>query len=264
MRPLWLAPLVGCAPLEAALESPYVLTTGLGEVRSIALLPGDALVVAASTGTVRVDGTGATTPLGPPADAVTTFPDRLVVVSDGQVRWGPIPAASQPFRASAALDVPGARDALGWYDDTALVLTRSGLARLRFDGGGLEPLGAAPPGARGLALSGTPGAVLVVTGDGVHTWRAGAGFEPLVVADHARAAAVDALGQTWLVHGEPAQLSRIGADGTLTAVAHHLGAPVDAHCGGGGLLPATHLYLAGAGGTVDYLPLPTSRGDRSP
>lgn len=259
MTGVLLALLVGCASLEAALESPYVLATGLGDARSLALLPGSGLVVASSTGTFRVDGTGAATRIGPASLAVTTLDDRLVWVSDGAVRWGPLPLEGQPIVAAGAVEVAGARDVLGWFDHDALVLTDRMLGRVTFDGAAIERLAEAPAGARALALGGSPRTALLVADDALYAWTDGVLTPVVSRLTRARAAAVGPAGQTLLIHGEPAVLSHVAADGTLTTVARHLDAPADAHCGAGGLLPATHLYLAGASGTVDYLPLPDPR-----
>ncbi|MDP2306612.1 MAG: hypothetical protein Q8P18_11375 [Pseudomonadota bacterium] len=239
--------LLGC--LDRLLESPYVLATGLGDVRSVAPSTDGRLWVAASTGVYAIDGEGRAERIEEaPALAVASHPDRTYVLRDGRVTWG----------GGAGLDAPGAVDILGGHDALVVLYPdhyeRIGpgdpsgaprhLARL---GGTLD--------ARAVAL-GPDGGWIVVSEHALQ--NVGADGAVTTVIDglvDARAAVVDVKGRIYVAQGDPQELWRVdpGAPSPLVSVARWLGDPKDLHFGVGGLLATENTYVANGAGTLEYV-----------
>ncbi|MDP2311419.1 MAG: hypothetical protein Q8P41_00825 [Pseudomonadota bacterium] len=232
--------LAGC--LDRLLESPYVLAPGLGEVRSVAARADGQLVVATGTGVYAVDWEGRAERIeDTPADAVSTHPDRLFVLRGGRVTW-----------PGGGVDLPGAVDILGGYDDRLVALYPDALELLDLAAGTRVRLPLGVPDARTVAL-GPEGAYLVVT---EHTLLSIAvdGTIATLARDlvDARAAAVDPKGRVYVAQGDPEDLWRVDGP-ALTSIARWLGDPRDLHFGFGAHLPPENAYVANGTGTLDYV-----------
>lgn len=230
--------LLGC--LDRLLESPYVLTPGLGDVRSISPLVEGGLLVASSTGVYRVDEEGRAERVGDAADAVSVGPQNEYVLRGGRVSWD-----------GGSVDVPDAVDVIAGYDEL-LVLFPDSYARIDTGNGLRRSWQLGSIDARSIAL-GPEGSYLVVSDDTLYRLYSGGGFSALVTGlVDARAAAVDAKGRIYVVHGTPQELWRLDPEG-LVSVARWLGDPNDLHFGLGGLLPQENIYIANGAGTIDYV-----------
>jgi hypothetical protein len=232
--------LAGC--LDQLLESPYILTTGLGEARSVSPGPNGQLLVAASKGVYQVDGSGASTRISEAADALTVHPRRVYLRRGGVIAWD-----------DTSVDAPGALDIQAGYDVLAVLYAD----RLVLDGR-FGALGAPLPD-RTIALDRTdartvalgPSGYLVVTESALLAVDPGVKVLVDGLVD-ARAAVTDAKGRVYVVQGSPSELWRVD-DGKLVSIARWLGDPRDLHFGLGGVFPAENLYIATGMGTLEYV-----------
>ncbi len=243
--------LAGC--LDELLESPYVLATGLGEVRSIAPGLDGRLLAATSTGLYAIDGEGKAERVGEPAVAVSVHPGRTYSLDEKGVSWW-----SPDYNDSGGIvgePPPSEVDLLAGYDELA-TLQRRGLVLWPLDKKSI-PRDVAVPESRAVAL-GPPSTYLVVTPTTLYTVSAEDVATPLVTGlTDARAAATDANGRVYVAQGAPTELWRVepvpGGPARLVSVAKYLGDVRDLHFGIGGLLPRENLYIANGAGSVDYV-----------
>lgn len=230
------------ACLDRVLESPYVLTTGLGEVRSLAPGLDGRLLAATSTGLWAVTPEGRADRLDPAVGrAVSTHPGVVYVLADEQVSAGP----------GATVSTPGAVDVLAGYDEVVVAYPdRLDLHALDASTRRAVPVA----GVRAVAL-GPPGEYLVVTADALFRVDA-TGVHPLVTGlVDARAASTDARGHVYVAHGAPTELFRLDdatSPATLAPVAKWLGDVRDLQFGVGPF-PPQNLYIATGDGTLDYV-----------
>lgn len=230
----------GC--LDQLLESPYVLTPGLGEVRALSPGLNGELLVATSTGLYAVDGNGVGTRTGDPADGVTVHPGVTYVRRGGTVTYD-----------GGEIDVAGAVDILAGYDELAVLYPDRLVLDGRFGHVGpptpdrVVPLGRADARAVALGPTGylvtTPTALLAVNAD-IRVLAEG--------LTDARAAATDTRGRVYVAQGAPTELWRVDAGG-LVSMARWLGATRDLQFGLGGLLAVENVYIANGAGSVDYV-----------
>lgn len=237
MTLLWA--LAGC--LDRMLEAPWVLTSGIGEARSLAPDGTGAWLVATDRGVARIDGEGKASDVeAGAADAVSTHPGRVYVLRDGVVRW-----PGGEARVDGAIDVAGGWDALWVLTPDTLWAVDPATGEKTARATGLD-------GARAVALGPEPEA-LVVTRDAVVAIGPGGGARALATGlVGPRAACTDARGRVFVAAGEDPALWRLDAAGPVLA-ARYLGDVRDLHVGLGGLLPAENLYLAVGTGSIDYL-----------
>ena len=230
----------GC--LDELLESPYVLTPGLGEVRAVAPGLHGELLVASATGLYAIDGNGVATRTGEAADGVTVHPGVVYVRRGGTVSYD-----------GGAIDVTGAVDILAGYDALAGLYPDRLVLDGRFGHTGppmpdrVVSLGRTD--ARAVALG--PTGYLVTTATALLAVDA----DVRVLADgltDARAAATDTRGRVYVAHGAPTELWRVEPTG-LVSMARWLGDTRDLQFGLGGLLPAENVYIANGAGSVDYV-----------
>lgn len=244
--------------MDAVLEAPYVLGTGLGEARSLSHSGRESFFVAAREGVWELDAEGRRTLVAPgEAEAVTAHPGTLYVLGGGALRWGPLPAAGQQLQEAGRQPAPGVRDLLAWCDGSVLLAGNDEITALNVQTGESWAFALGLEGLRALALGPGDGCdhALVVAGARVLAVNP-AGARPLAEGLVApRAAALDARGRLWVVAGEPPELLRV-EDGRTTVFARFLGDPRDLIAGLGGLLPPANLYLADGEGTVDYVHAP--------
>ncbi len=235
--------ILGC--LDRLLEAPYVLTTGLGDVRSVSPGRDGGLLAATSTGVYAIAADGTAHLLDPsPASAVSADSRRAYVLREGRASWD-----------GGESVTPGAVDLLAGYD-TLLVLTPTTLhavapdAKSRLFSSGFT-------GARAVTL-GASGGYLVVSEDTLWSVPGASDGGPSTATPlltglvDARAAAIDARERVYVVQGDPRGLWRV-EDGRLTRMARWLDAANDLHFGVGGAFPAEQAYIATGTGTVDYV-----------
>lgn len=246
----------GCA--DALLEAPYVLSTGLSEVRSVSASGRNTLIVGGEGGLWEVDGEGRHAPLAEGAvDALTVDPRRLYVLGGGRIQYGPIPAAGQPFLPTGSQAAPGVVDLQAWCDGTVLLGSSQEITAWNPDTGETSAFALGLDGLRALALGGGDGCgyalvttatrLLAVTPTGVEVLA-----HDLV---DARAATLDHAGRVWVVAGDPLTLDQV-VSGEATIFARYVGDVHDLVPGFGGLLPPSNLYLGGADGTIGYVYVP--------
>ena len=232
--------LAGC--LDELLESPYVLATGMGEARSVSPDSSGQLIVAASNGVYKVEGSGAATRISEAADALTVHPRRVYLRRGGVIAWD-----------DASVDAPGALDIQAGYDVLAVLYADRLVLDGRFGAHG------EPRPDRTIALGRTeahtvalgPSGYLVVTESALLAVDPGVKVLVDGLVD-ARAAATDARGRVYVVQGAPPELWRVD-DGKLVSIARWLGDPRDIHFGLGGVFPAENLYIATGMGTLEYV-----------
>ncbi|MFT5682964.1 MAG: hypothetical protein ACI8RZ_003888 [Myxococcota bacterium] len=242
--------LIGC--LDAILEAPYVLTTGLTEIRSIAPSGRSTMLAATPGGVVEIAGNGSTTRLGEQSvQAIAAHATAIYLLSDGVLLWGEMPASGERIGALSRIPVPGVVDIQSWCDEQVLLAGSAGLKVFHREAGTITDYPVALPPLKAVSLpAGGPcdgavviaeGAVIEVLGETLHRYPIDA---PRIVTPGRD-------GHTWVIHGEPPVLSRLES-GTLSLRAEHLGDPLDAHFGSGELFSPGNIYLADASGTLDY------------
>jgi hypothetical protein len=231
--------LAGC--LDRMFESPYVLATGLGEVRSITPGLDGHMLAATSTGVWSVDGGGVTRQLSQtPARAVATHPRRMYTLVEDAITW-----------EGGSASVPGAVDFLAGFGPL-VVLFPDAVDTLDPDTGTRARLVAGIHDARAVAL-GTEGTYLVVTADSVLSVSATGAVTPLATGlVNARAAVMDDRSRVYVAQGEPSELWRIDPSG-LVRIARWLEEPRDLQFGTGGAFPTENAYIAAGDGTLDYV-----------
>ncbi len=242
--------LLGC--LDAILEAPYVLTTGLTEIQSIAPSGRTTMLAATSGGVVEIDGSGSHTLLSEhSARAVAAHATVIYLLTDEALLWGAMPPRGQSIGALSSVPVAGVVDIQSWCDERVLLAGAAGLQVFERSSGTISSYPAALPPLSAVSLpaeSPCSGAV-VVSGDAVIE----------VTGEQIRRTPVEAPRivtpgrdrHIWVIHGAPPVLSRL-EDGALSLRAEHLGDPLDAHFGAGELFSPSNIYLADAAGTLDY------------
>lgn len=233
--------LLGC--LDRMLESPYVLTAGLGEVRSLSPDGKGHFVLATRDGVVEVAADGKATPRTPgPAYAVSSDSDRVYVLREGTVDWD-----------RTGIRAPGAVDILRSRDDELLVLTPDRLEAIDATTGARSIRAEGLTAARALAI-GPEGRNIVVTATAlISVGRDGRDTIAEGLID-ARAAAMDAAGRWYVVAGAPPQLWRVDSPGAAPVlIARWLGDARDIHFGTGDAFTSDTLYIATGTGSLDYL-----------
>jgi hypothetical protein len=182
---------LGCIPpfLVDAIDIPFVLATGLGEIHSLAIGPDRTLLAATDRGLVSIDAEGHVTPAEHErADtrAVTAFPRGIVALTSTGIALG------------AAPPLPRARDiAAGWFDEL-LAVTADELLAVREDGG-WRVLARGLGDARAVAIGAREGSALVVAGDALvevtYGTEGGGTTYPVAALPSARAVAVGRTGR---------------------------------------------------------------------
>lgn len=251
---LLIGALVGC--YSERLEAPYVLSTGLGEAKSISPSVRATLLAASSTGIWELNQEGTANRLwDQPTLAVTSSPNTLFALSGGQALGGEYPAPGQTWKPTLQIDATGATDLLAWCEGLVLIADKGGITAWDMLSGETSLWSAEPKGVTALALSADCGAVLAVTPDAV--WSVNATGATAVCSGliSARAAAVDRQGQLWVVAGDPPVLNQVKG-GKAEVFARFLGDPRDLHFGTVDPWPTQNLYLADGEGTVDYVRTP--------
>ena len=244
--------LAGC--MSAILESPYVLSTGLGDVHSVAPTGANTMLVATSKGAYEIDGKGAAQTLTTtPATAVTAHPTvRYVVDAKGILA----------LDGEARLEREGIADAQAWCDESVLFTAESAIwqwdpatGQTRIWAEGFSDLSALS-----LATEAKCESVLALDGDrALRVWAAQREVLASDLAD-AKALATDGLGVLHALSGTPPTLLRY-VDETWQPIARKLDGATDLHFGFGGSFPRENLYLTGKG-SLDYLrPPPISTPD---
>ena len=258
MSARWTALLLLTGCLSEVLEAPYVLSTGLGEARSVCPSTRLTMLVASSTGLWEVDGEGAMAQvLAGDCSAVSMSPRDAYALCDGQLTWGALPAPGALAQGWSRKAAPGVRDVQVWCDGTVMLGDPASVTSWDPATGETSLWAEGLPGLRALALGGGEGCdwLTVVAGDrvlAVTPTGQSALAEGLVAP---RAAAVDRQGRLWVVAGEPAVLSQV-TGGKAQEFARYLGDPRDLQFGLGGLLPPSNGYLADGQGTLDYVYAP--------
>ncbi|MDG1481427.1 MAG: hypothetical protein P8R54_17665 [Myxococcota bacterium] len=242
--------LTGC--LDAILEAPFVLSTGLTEVRSITPSGRTTMLAATPGGVVEIDGSGAHTLLSThPARAIAAHATVIYLLTDDALLWGAMPPPGERIGALSHISVAGVVDIQSWCHGQVLLAGAAGLQTFDSSSGMLSPYPAKLPPLKSVSLPAEApctGAV-VASADAVIE----------VIGEELRSLPVDTPrvvtpgrdGHTWLIHGTPPILSRM-QDGTLSLRAEHIGNPLDAHFGTGELFSPSNIYFADAAGTLDY------------
>lgn len=240
------------------LEAPYVLSTGLSEIRSITPSGRNTLIVGGRGGLWEVDGEGHNAVLGEGAvDALTAHPNRLYVLGGGTVRYGPIPASGQPFLPAGSYETPGVLDMQAWCDGTVLLESPQEITAWNPDTGETSAFAMGLSGLRALTLGGGDGCdyALVTT----ETSLLQVTPTDVVVLAHdlvdARAATHDRTGRVWVVAGAPPVLYVVES-GKARVFAESVGDVRDVVPGYGGLLQPSNLYLGGSDGSIGYVHAP--------
>lgn len=242
--------LLGC--LDAILEAPYVLTTGLSEARSLAPTSRRTMLVATPTGLLEVDGSGKYELLTEQSvHAVSAHPEVIYLLTSAGLQWGALPASGDPLLDLKTIPAPGVVDVQSWCDDLVLLAGDSGLQIFDPATASITAHGAALPPVHAVSLlpqSPCAGAVVLSADALIEIHGTKIARIPL---SQPRTAAPGRDGHTWVVHGEPPVLSRLEG-GALEPRANHLGDPRDAQFGNGELFSANNLYFADGSGTLDY------------
>lgn len=244
--------LLGC--LDAWLEAPYILTSGLAPVHSLSPSSDDSFFAATDAGLVRIHGDGQHALIDPePATAVSAHGDRLYALRGAELRWTPLPL-STPLVWTRRPAPAGTHDLQAWCEDSVALATDAGLMRWTPEDDQIVPLRWGEGAVSRLAVS--PQAVctelLVLSGDTVAR-RSASGSTPLVSGvSEARAIAAAGDGSVWVVHGASPVLSVIDG-GALAVRARHLGDVRDVWFGSGaGLWSPANAYFASGEGRIDY------------
>ena len=254
---------VGAGCLDALLEAPYILSTGLHGPERMSPSPSGTILVASAGGLVEIDGEGAARTLDPaPAVAVAATPEVIYVLSaDGRLRWAGW-AELQAGRATWSAQVlpPGVRDLQSWCNGELRLASAQGVLRWSPEAPELTP---APEVAAGAVLPPLERLELLATGgcEGVLGLSADTLLwltptETRVLAERLEAplaVASDRHGGVWLVAGTPPALWFLTAEGTLEQRARHLGGARDLLFGPGELLDRRNAYLIGEEGRLDYV-----------
>lgn len=248
--------LPGC--LSELLEAPYVLSTGLGEARSVCASGRTTMLVASGTGLWEVDGEGhASALLTGDCAAVTAGPRAAYAACDGGIRFGPLPPPGTPASAWASRPMPGVRDLQAWCDGDVMIGDAASVTSWNPETDETALWAEGLPGLRAVSLGGGEGCdwLTVVTEDAV--WEVKPTGKRALVEGlvGARAAALDGRGRLWVVAGASPALSRI-EEGKRIEFASHLGDARDLAFGYGGLLPPSNAYLADGAGSLDYVHTP--------
>ena len=245
--------LSGCRYAEVLESAPYVLSTGLGELRAIALGPDGTAYVAGPKGVLQVQGDGkAALVLDGDARLVAALPDRLFAVHGDVLEWTPR-GAPFPGAVGGSMSLPGAVDLLAWCDGDLLVAYADHLELWRVGQEAVRPFGASLDHIRAVAM-GSPvcGTALVLTDDTL--WSVPATGAPVALArglQAPRAVASDRLGRAWIVSGEPAALGRL--EGSSLVPVATLGDVRDVVFGQTGLYKPHNAYLAEGDGRIEYV-----------
>ncbi len=245
--------LSGCRYADVLESAPYVLSTGLGELRAIALGPDGTALVAGPKGILEVQGDGkATVALDGDARLVAALPDRLFAVHGDVLEWT-FRGASFPQAGGGSQNLPGLVDLLAWCDGQLLLayadhleLWRLGQEVERGFGGPLEHIRAIAPGAPDC------GSVLALTDDAL--WSVSVAGTPVQLAHELkapRAVASDRLGRVWIVSGDPTTLARL--DGSSLVPVAGVGDVRDLVFGHMGLYKPHNAYLAEGDGRIEYV-----------
>jgi hypothetical protein len=242
--------LAGC--LDAILEAPYVLTTGLTEIHSISPTGRGTMLAATPAGIVEIDGSGRHVLLArQPARAVAAHARTLYLLTDDALLWGDLPERGGLATHLSSIPAPDVVDIQAWCNERLLLAGSSGLEIFDPAVGIISAHPTALPPLRAVSLPATApceGAV-VVSEDAVIE------VTGIQVRRHAvsspRLATPGRDGHIWVIHGDPPVLSRLDSDG-LSLRAEHIGDPRDAHFGTGGLFSPGNIYLADGSGTLDY------------
>ena len=242
--------LMGC--LDAILEAPFVLSTGLTEVRSIAPSGRITMLAATPGGVVEIDGSGNHTLLSEhSARAITAHAMVVYLLTDDALLWGAMPLPGERFGALAQVPVTDVVDIQSWCDGKVLLAGAAGLQVFDSSSGTLSPYPTKLPPLRSVSLlAGLPCTGAVVISSDAVIEVSGEQLQRIPV-DAPRVATPGRDGHSWLIHGTPPVLSRI-KDGTLSLRAEHIGDPLDAHFGTGELFSPSNIYFADAAGTLDY------------
>ena len=243
--------LSGCRYADVLESAPYVLSTGLGELRAIAAGPDGTALVAGPKGVLEVAGDGkATLALDGDARLVAAQPNRLFAVHGDVLEWS-IRGTPQ---AGGSQSLPGIVDMLAWCDGDLLMAYGDHLALWRFGQELERTFGAPVQGIRAVA-AGSPdcSSALVLTNDALWSVPAAGPTAPIVRGLTApRAVATDPLGRAWIVSGNPVALARV--DGAaLVPVASDLGDVRDVVFGHMGLFKPHNAYLAEGDGRIEYV-----------
>jgi hypothetical protein len=245
--------LSGCHYADVLESAPYVLSTGLGELRAIALGPDGTAYVAGPKGVLEVQGDGkAAVVLAGDARLVAALPDRLFAVHGDVLEWMPRDGAF-PGAVGGSMSLPGAVDLLAWCDGDLLVAYATHLELWRVGQEAVRPFGPAVDHVRAVAM-GSPDcrSALALTDDAV--WSVPASGAAVALARDLkapRAIASDRLGRVWIVSGEPAQLGRL--DGSSLVPVAGLGDVRDVVFGQTGLYKPHNAYLAEGDGRIEYV-----------
>ena len=244
--------LSGCRYADVLESAPYVLSTGLGELRAIALGPDGTAYVAGPKGVLEVQGDGkAAVVLDGDARLVAALPDRLFAVHGDVLEWTPRGAAF-PGAVGGSMSLPGAVDLLAWCDGDLLVAYADHLELWRVGQEEVRPFGAPVDRIRAVAMGPDCGSALALTDDALWSVPASGAAVALARALKApRAVASDRLGRAWIVSGEPAALGRL--DGSSLVPVASLGDARDFVFGQTGLYKPHNAYLAEGDGRIEYV-----------
>jgi hypothetical protein len=244
----------GCRFAEVLESTPYVLSTGLGELRAIATGPSGTAFVAGPKGVLEIAGDGkATSALDGDARLVAAQPGRLFAVFGDVLEWT-IRTSASPQAAGGSQSLPGVVDLLAWCDGDLLIAYADHLALWRLGQEVERTFGAPVPGIRAVAV-GSPecGSALVLTNDALWSVPATGPTAPLVRGlKDPRAVASDPLGRAWIVSGDPVALARVDGS-SLVPVASDLGDVRDVVFGHMGLFKPHNVYLAAGDGRIEYV-----------
>lgn len=244
--------LTGC--LGAVLEAPFVLASGLGEVRGLSPSSRHTLLAATADGVLEISAEGRVTRRvsGVDARAVAAHRERLYVLDDDGIRYGALHADGQ-VGALGLWGRPGIRDIAAGCSETVLFADAEGVGRWVPGSDATGRLGPRVSGVRALALDPLQPCegVLVLTEEEVR-WVTEAASVPVVAGLSApQAFGIDRWGGVWVVEQDPPVLVRRTRHGPEVR-ARFLGPTSDLLFGPGDLLHPANAYLSGPEGTLDY------------
>jgi hypothetical protein len=246
--------LSGCRYAEVLEKAPYVLTTGLGELRAIATGPGDTVFVAGPKGVLEIAGDGTpTSAVDGDARLVAAQPDRLFAVRGDVLEWT-FRGASFPQAGGGSQALPGIVDLLAWCDGELLVAYADHLALWRLGQEVERPFGTPVEGIRAVAVGSPNCASALALTDGA-LWSVPASGQPIQLAaglSATRAVARDRLGRAWIVSGDPVTLARVDGS-SLVPFASDLGDVRDVVFGHLGLFKPQNVYVAAGEGRIEYV-----------
>ena len=243
--------LTGC--VSQLLEAPYVLSSGLGEARSVAPTGNNTLLAATSAGVVEVNGEGEAQHLTHShALAVTAHPTKRYVVEASGLR---------NLDGDQALERPGIRDAQAWCNDSVLFALADGVWSWKPSTGEVALWADGFEDIRATALYPEAKCESLLVLDGEQVFRVWADQRVVLGRGlhNARSVATDGHGQIYALAGEPRTLLRQAGE-EWTTIARGLDHAEDLHFGFGGAFPRENLYIADSGGTLDYLRPPPAPG----